>query len=294
MRKEFKTTIIQNASFLPTEGGRVQSADLLEVLKHKGLDEVLGAVQEKICVVESGQSCVVQAGDWFYYKLRDRANDGPGWISDSLTDWHYGEMADRVSVPAVEESTYWLDPRGSIRFRYRESDQKFIINPFQALPSLTDEAEGFSKWNSQFERLLADPTVPLPGYFSDISIPGLRRHILDRSLVLLNKLGYAQLTAVPTWFHTALLYEHLGFCFTDQKDKESIEEIKYELLEKRKLDRVSASWQLMRQFWAEIVEQRGEEPEKMITSGFILRNTAGQLITYPLRPERNVWMYRWT
>lgn len=267
--------------------------DVKEIVLDSVLEDVLAHTGSKIQFDRTSTAAQASIDHWFYYKLRDRHADGPGWQTDRLTDWSYDKQVDVVEVPAVEESTYWLDPRGCLSQRYETADRNFIVNPFEVLPEGTNIQE-YIEWNQRYERLIHDPLIPFPGYFSDMTIPGLRRLILDRSLRILGDLGYAQLTAVPTWFHIAKMYEHLGFQYSFEEDKNRIEIITEALAQSGVKNRVEMSWVVMRQFWAQGLEQQlGIEPEEVIKKGKVLRDNQGRLLTYPLTPERNLWMYRW-
>lgn len=258
----------------------------------KRVEDVVIHTGDRVYFEQDDQAVQVKVGNWFSYKLRDRSQDGPGWQSDRLTDWPYDKEVDKTDVPSVEESTYWLDPRGCLSRKYSPEEQKFITNPFEALPDEQSARSELIDWNVRWERLIQDPEIPFPGYFSDRTIPGLRRQILERSLSVLDELGYAQLTAVPTWFHVAEMYKHLGFKYTHLDDEEKVGQLRDILPHRTARDRIVSSWTVVRQFWAEIAEKRGIEPELLIRSGKILRDQKGDLLTYPLTPERNLWMYK--
>jgi hypothetical protein len=258
----------------------------------KRVEEVVRHTGDRVYFEQDDQAVQVKIGNWFSYKLRDRSQDGPGWQAGRLTEWPYDKEVDKVVVPSVEESTYWLDPRGCLSRKYSPEEQSFITNPFEALPDEQSSRSELINWNVQWERLIQDSEVPFPGYFSDRTIPGLRRQILERSIGVLGELGYAQLTAVPTWFHVAEMYKHLGFKYTFDEDEERVGQLRERLPHRTIRDRVVSSWTVMRQFWAEVAEKQGIEPEILIRSGKILRDQKGELLTYPLTPERNLWMYK--
>lgn len=258
----------------------------------KRVEDIVRHTRDRVYFEQDDSAVQVKVGNWFSYKLRDRSHDGPGWQADRLTDWPYDHEVDKTDVSSVEESTYWLDPRGCLSRRYTPDEQKFITNPFEVLPGDNASRSDLINWNTLWERLIQDPEIPFPGYFSDRTIPGLRRQILDRSLEVLDELGYAQLTAVPTWFHVAEMYKHLGFKYTHAQDEETVGQLRERLPHRTVRDRIVSSWTVMRQFWAEAVQKQGIEPEILIKSGQILRDQKGDLLTYPLSPERNLWMYK--
>jgi hypothetical protein len=273
---------------------RVVISDIEKIVRGTELDQVLIATGSEIAFDQSSTAAQARVESWFYYKLRDRGLDGPGWQTDRLTNWAYDKEVDCTVVPSVEESTYWLDPRGCLSRRYEHVDREFIINPFEALPDENADVDQYIGWNNKWEELMTDHSLPYPGYFSDITIPGLRRQILERSLKVLGDLGYAQLTAVPTWFHIAKMYEHLGFEYNYNSDKEKMDQLSEALSQDGIENKVEKSWVLMRQFWAQQLEGKlGIEPEQLVSKGRILRDVEGRILTYPLTPERNLWMYRW-
>jgi len=56
--------------------------------------------------------------------------------------------------------------------------------------------------------------------------------------------------------------------------------------------RMKSSWLVMLQFWAQRVEELGEIPESLLKPNernFVFRDKNGNIITYPLSPERNLW-----
>ena len=77
------------------------------------------------------------------------------------------------------------------------------------------------------------------------------------------------------------------------RDEERIEKIRQRLpVGNDEVSRRKASWIVMLQFWAELAELSGFSPEGFrIDSKFILRDDNQKILTFPLSPERNLWMF---
>lgn len=248
-------------------------------------------------ILESDEVSVqikVVKGDliWFRYKLRDRRFDGPGWKTTPLTDWTYGGADDEFkSGRAMEESVYCLDPRFPLTDRFAEKQAQFIRNPFDELPYSDPTKENLDNWLKRWKELMASAEVPFPGYFCLKNIPGARKNIHAGATELLRRKGYDYLTAVPTWWHTADICKFLGFDFQYGCDKETINRLNGKLSLFWKSDKKRLSWIVMLQFWAELAEKAGFIPENFeINRDFILRDNHGKLTTFPLSPQRNLWM----
>lgn len=270
----------------------ISPQELKDVLWHPSIDLIVKETGSAVIFDkdEASAQLRIMRGDltWFRYKLRDRRFDGPGWSSTPLTDWQYDKPVDIFSLgSAVEESVYCLDPRYPLTDEFTEDQAEFIQNPFEALPFQGPTRDLLNGWLEQWHEVTALKTPSFPGYFCLKNIPGVRRHIHTAVASFIREKGYKWLTAVPTWWHTASICEHLGFWFLYRKDRERMNELG------RKLPtgtRSFSSWVVMLQFWAELAESAGFAPEDFnVNSEWILRDTAGNIITFPLSPERNLW-----
>ncbi|NTU46878.1 hypothetical protein HGA88_04605 [Candidatus Roizmanbacteria bacterium] len=217
---------------------------------------------------------------WFHYALRDRSKDG--------NKEGYNPQIDGIeNEGAVEESTYWLDPRESIYHHYPSEIASFIHNPFEALPFENPTKKALEDWIMLWNEIVQLKDPPHPGQYALQKIPGLRRNILENSLRVLREKNWQQLHAIPTWYHTQKLYNYLGYEYIHMADKARVE------MMQEKLSHVPEpydSWIVMLQFWAELAEQNGVHPENYVPNAYILRDQSNQIITYPLSPEKNLWM----
>lgn len=241
----------------------------------------------------SAQVKIVWKGNvWFKYKLRDRKYDGLGWEATPLTDWTYCGAHDEFTFGrAVEESVYCLDPRYPLADQFTEKQAIFIKNPFDELPYSNTIKEDLDEWLRRWKEIMAFMEVPFPGYFCLKNIPGVRKHIHSSVVELLRQKRYGYLTAVPTWWHTADICKFLGFIFQYDCDRETISRLNGALFLLSEPNKKKLSWIVMLQFWAELAEKAGFIPENFEIGGdFILRNNYDKLITFPLSPQRNLWM----
>ncbi|MBU1179323.1 hypothetical protein KJ885_00070, partial [Patescibacteria group bacterium] len=158
---------------------------------------------------------------WLRYKLRDRSFDGPNWQSSPLTDWNYGGPDDEFILgSALEESIYCLDPRYALESMFSESQAQFIANPFEELPYDCPDEEALLVWLTRWREVFALEKPPFPGYFYLKNISGVRRKIFEKAVRCLNQNGYRYFTAVPTWWHIACMYEHLGLKYQFKEDEQ--------------------------------------------------------------------------
>lgn len=228
---------------------------------------------------------------WLTLKLRDRQFDRPGrWFPTALTnEWGYNGPEDSIDGAAIETSKYWGDPRYPIGGFFPEEMSRFIENPFTALPHEAPTVENLLHWLNTWRDAIAHPQLPYPGQFSLYTVQGLNRYVFDQVKTLGKERGYTYITAMPTWYHVAKINEHFGFSYHDPKDAEAMRKLDDRLLE----DGHNASWIVMLQFWAELAEKSGVNPELYIDPHYILRDETGTILTYPLRPDHNLWqIYR--
>lgn len=275
---------------------RFDAEELLQgVVVCREVKEVLEATRSEVVLENDEVSSQVKISHcgrtWLRYKLRDRRFDGPGWSPSSLTDWSYGRADDEFSLgPAVEESIYCLDPRYPLSDRFEERLAQFIANPFEALPFSDPTRTNLDGWLGKWLRIFSEESPPFPGYFALRKITGARVAIHRNAVVFLYKKGYAYLTAVPTWWHTAKICNYLGFEYQYEKDRNQIEKLDRALLATDISERRKLSWIVMLQFWAELVESVGLMPENFSgVERFILRDASRKLILFPLSPQRNLW-----
>ncbi len=277
----------------PNFEGVLTAHDMGRIVITPALTEVYAAAGSTAIYKADEISAQITIGDWFKYKLRDRSSDGPGWKTSPLTDWHYDHPDDRFPLgSAVEESTYWLDPRYPITDVFADEAASFISNPFDALPYSDPTPEALQVWHGRWQEVVSHDQAVYPGFYSLKAIPELRRHILETSKDILKTKGYQYLTAIPTWFHTAKMYEHLGFSYIYESDAEAVAALSSRLPFTSRRERVESSWMVMRQFWAHLAETQGYVPEELAGDATILRDDTGNLLTYPLTMERNLWMYQ--
>ncbi len=236
---------------------------------------------------------------WMRYRLRDRSLDGPGWKRTALVDWDYNREVDRFTLGrCAEESVYCLDPRYPLTYRFSEAEASFIKNPFESLPFDNPNEVSLVEWLEQWRGIYvlgqyAPEYLPFPGYFCLQNIPGARNKIAVGVNRFLGAKGYQYISAVPTWWHTAnMLRKHFGFSYQDSRDEAKIELIQSRLhATNDDLGRRKASWIVMLAFWAELAETSGFSPEALgANPDFILRDDGGKILTFPLSPERNLWM----
>ena len=231
---------------------------------------------------------------WFEFKLRDRSHDGENWKPTPLCTWPNNHPDDAFSkVPAVEQSKYWQDPNYPLTLLYPEKTAKFIENPFDSLPFENPTLPILLEWQRTWDEVTQTTPCLYPGSFSLKKIPRFSNQIMENTLNLLQKTGYSYLTSVPTWFHVAQHNtSHFGFEYMYPDDQKKVEQIANLLPQNNSVERAQASWIVMLQFWNELMEQNNHQPEDYIDSRYILRDNDGQLITYPLRPERNLWLIK--
>lgn len=262
--------------------------------------EIFSATGSKILLEADEASAQIKllcdGEPWLRYKLRDRRFDGPGWRPTPLTDWHYGGAVDCFTLgAAVEESVYCLDPRYPLTDRFLPEVAAFIMNPFAHLPFEDADKEHLKNWLALWRKVVVSEDRPFPGYFRLRNIKAARKTIHENIVRLLRKRyaygdkRYTHLTAVPTWWHTTQTCEYLGFSFQYAEDRNALRLLNERLTGK---DRARSSWIVMLQFWAELAERNGFCPERdfAVERGTILRDDIGRLITFPLSPERNLWM----
>lgn len=270
---------------LPTE------EDMRYIISNPRVAEICRETGEQPLYESDQTAAQVTIGDWFLYKLRDRRQDGPLSSQTLLTQWSYKHPDDTCfDGPAIEESTYWLDPRTKITEKFNTEDARFIINPFKELPINDPSSRNLEEWLETWEKLMENPYLVYPGQYAFENIPGLRRQILDRSKDVLQQEGYKYLDAIPTWIHNAGQYEHLGFSFLYDRDRESVGRLAKSLPVEDRDSRIIISWIVVRQFWAALAQQQGLKPEEFVADDYILRDEDGALLLYPLTPERNLWM----
>jgi hypothetical protein len=257
----------------------------------------------RICYQEDQICCVCEVRDckgkrWFLYRLRDRRNDGPSFTRSPLTDWNYSGEFD---VPpsdglAVERSRYQGDPSFPLTNRFSPEVAEFIENPFEAL---IETKYGLNDWLNIWRLIFYGNDTVFPGQFSLVPFPSnISRKLFNLTVNLLRESGYNYLTSVPSWWHVALSNLRRGFTFYYEEDRKIFERLQENL---RSLGlsnqedlgiRMKSSWLVMLQFWAQRVEELGEIPESLLRPNernFVFRDKNGNIITYPLSPERNLW-----
>ncbi len=228
---------------------------------------------------------------WLYFKLRDRSSDGPSWNETPLTTWPYKHQDDCFNLgKAVEQSRYWGHPKKPLTDVFEPELATFIINPFDALPYNNPTRDNLETWLEEWLSVYHNPQSPFPGQFSLAKIPGLANYMLEATKVLLQQKGYDYLTSVPTWLHVALLNKSYGFKFMYPQDEKRVYQLLKKLPHRTVKERKEASWITMLQFWAQLAENVGLNPESIIDDpSFILRDEDGKILTYPLTPNRNLW-----
>jgi len=226
------------------------------------------------------------------YKLRDRRDDGIEWRQTELVDWHYGGPEDLPPKGrTIEESIYMLDPNFPLSDIFTPQEAVFISNPFAALPYHCPTEENLIKYFQQWCNIVTHDEVVYPRYFTRKNIPGLYHEIHERSTKLLKERGFNYLSAVPTWFHIAKLYEQLGFEYFDDNDAGQIKLLTDKVSYKTGHERRISSWIITLQYWAKLTESVGWDPEQ-IAGENVLRGKSGEILTFPLAPEHNLWMIK--
>lgn len=288
-----KETQGRHISEVKKQRGEAEEMALLfeKIIDYPGLRTIIAETDSIVHSDTDGQAykLSIKQGDieWFLYKLRKRDADGPGWKPGRLTDWDYSGLYDIFPHRAVEESTYWLDPREPLEVIFTREQARFIRNPFECLEECNSPRD-LEVWNTMFTSLFDHPSLPFPGFFAQKKIPGLRRYILDLSVSSLRAIQVTHLTAVPTWFHTSQLYEHLGFTYVYNEDALAMEQLIDGLKRFSKETKVQLSWRVMRQFWIEKARQYGLSFSSLVPNELV--DVQGATLLYPLTPERNIWM----
>lgn len=270
--------------------------ELRQRIWHPGIDAIFHATQSRIIQESDEVSAQIKLVNaervWFRYKLRDRRFDGPEWKGSPLTDWTYGGADDACALGrAVEESIYCLDPRYPLTGRFTKRQAQFITNPFEELPYSNPTKDALADWFQRWQEIVKCD-APYPGYFYLKNIPGIRRHVHETVSVLLKEKDYEYLTAVPTWWHTARICAHLGFVFQCKDDKAIIDKLNARLRFETTRQSVYSSWIVMLQFWVELANNAGfaipeDFPE---AESLVLRDERGCHLTFPLSPQRNLWL----
>lgn len=265
----------------------------------KELEDICAETKSEIILEEDDSSVQMKiacnGNIWFRYRLRDRSFDGPGWKATPLIDWDYDGKRDIFTLgPAIEESVYCLDPRFSVNDLFSDDISDFIKNPFEALPFGEPTREKLEGWLRKWKVVMDSENIIYPGYFFARNIPKTRKKILAGICKLLKASGYEYLTAVPTWWHVASMCEFLGFEYVFSDDKEKMEELGKMLSsfeDGSERGRRMVAWIVMLQFFAELCEKSGYLPESFdLKSEYILRSSDGGIITFPLAPNKNLWL----
>ncbi len=275
----------------------ISTDDLRKRIWCPAINEIFHATKSRVIAESDDVSVQIKLANadrvWLRYKLRDRRFDGPGWKGSPLTDWTYGGADDVFPFgSAVEESIYCLDPRYPLTDAFTARQAQFITNPFEELPYSNPTKDALSDWFRRWQEIVNKNNVPYPGYFYLNNIPGVRRYVHENITVLLKEKGYKYLTAVPTWWHTARICAHLGFVFQCEEDELVIDKLNTRLNFSTKEECARSSWIVMLQFWVELVCGAGfslseDFPEAV---SLVLRDERGAHLTFPLSPQRNLWL----
>ncbi len=273
--------------------------DFSIIFSNTGLDEFFPNSTFNWQFEEDPFACCLRIFDnknnlWFLYKLRDRIKDGPNWKPQPLTTWPYNSQTDIPLIGSIERSRYQGNPDYPLNSVFTSEEADFIKNPFEAIPFKNPSIENLSKWFSLWKRVVDNELIVFPGQFSSQPFPSEISHkIFQNTIDLLTKSGYKYLTSVPSYLHVVLANLKQGFKFQFTEDNEKINQIFERLtitnIEERKL----ASWLMVFQFWAELVISSNFTLSQFPNSEqYVLFDKNGKILTFPLRPERNLWMYR--
>ncbi|MEK7066695.1 MAG: hypothetical protein AAB965_03965 [Patescibacteria group bacterium] len=274
---------------------------MLEAIWSPELEAVFQNTKSQIIYEEDESSVqvrlVCEGVTWMKYRLRDRTLDGPGWKPTVLVDWDYSREVDRFTLGrCVEESVYCLDPRFPLTRVFSKKEADFIRNPFALMPFDEPTEENLRGWLRKWKKAYIIGDTPFPGYFSLRNIPGARGKIATGVSEFLKSKGYEYLSAVPTWWHIAnMLRYHFGFKYVNGEDESKMELLRMRLpiLGNDESARRRLSWVVMLQFWVSLVEASGFSPEGLgLNPSFILRDDDDKILTFPLSPERNLWMVK--
>jgi hypothetical protein len=294
---ERKTGLIERNFTLKAFKEIISQAGVVDFFRNKGNFEICYQ-EDQICCVCEVRDC--EGKRWFLYRLRDRRNDGPSFTRSPLTDWNYSGEFD---VPpsdglVVERSRYQGDPSFPLTNRFSQEVAEFIKNPFEALSKPEPEYD-LDKWLNTWRLVFYGNDTVFPGQFSLVPFPSnISKTLFNLTVKLLREGGYRYLTSIPTWWHVALSNLRQGFKFCYEEDKKIFEKLQENL---RSLGfsnqedlgiRMKSSWLVMLQFWAQRVKELGEIPESLLKPNeinFVFRDKNGNIITYPLSPERNLW-----
>lgn len=268
---------------------RLSKEEVFSIITMPEIEHICRERGEEPVLTHDQTAIEIKIGNWFYYKLRDRRFDGPQWKATKLTSWPYNQSCDIAPENSIEESTYWLNPAFGLEERFAAPVCDFIRDPFAALPFENPTRENLMRWSFLYSDVVSNIKFVYPGFFFIQNIPKLRATIFQRSKEVLKNAGYTHLSAVPTWFHTAGMYEHLGFTFQDATDQHQFEKLK-DALQQTFQHPIRQSWQVVYQFWAQLVEQSGYNPEKLGYPNPVVRDGDAHLLLYPLSPTHNVWM----
>lgn len=230
---------------------------------------------------------------WFFLKFRDRRQDGPEWQPSELNTWPNTNPDDVFTRgTAVEESTYWMDPAASIKQKRGQEYAKFVENPYDSLPRTDPTQKNLTEWLGRFRDVVNSQDNVFPGFYSFKTLPSsVREAIHHETTGLLQSAGFDYLTRVPTWFHVAKsdTQKH-GFRFTHEEDRSRFKQLSDQVKSVSPQDRVYSSWLVTLQFWNQLVEDQGGHPEHYVGGNNVFRDSSGNIITYPLSPQRNLWL----
>jgi hypothetical protein len=292
---ERKTGLIERNFTLEAFEEIITQAGVVDFFRNKGNFEFFYQEDQSCCLCEVRD---YEGKRWFLYRLRDRRNDGPSFTRSHLTDWNYSGQYD---VPpsdglAVERSRYQGDPSFPLTNEFSQKIAEFIKNPFEAL---IETKYDLNDWLNTWRLVFYGNGTVFPGQFSLVPFPSdISKKLFNLTAELLRICGYRYLTSVPSWWHVALSNLRQGFEFYYEEDKEIFKKLQENL---RSLGfsnqedlgrRRKSSWLVMLQFWAQKVEELGETPESFLKPNernFVFRDKNGNIITYPLSPERNLW-----
>ena len=235
---------------------------------------------------QSAQIEFINQRRWFLYRLRDRSFDGIGWRKTKLVEWDYNKPTDVKDEKGIEWSTYFGNPQSPLTDVFTEEEANFIENPLEALPFVNPNEENLLNWLRLYDAVVSKSEIP-PGGFFIRGVQDIFKRILKNTEYILAD-RYERLWSVPPWYHIAKLHEFCGFEYFNEEDEMIVRKI--ETMVPPYI--ITASWIVVLQFWNKLVEEQGGIPEDYVGNHLVLRDEDGSIITYPLTPERNLWMVK--
>ena len=228
----------------------------------------------------------------------------------------------------VEFSITSSDPAVALDKLLRQKSEKlwvnyadlfhFITDPFASLPFQNATEEGITQWYSKWwqviNRGLRGKAIPYPGQASQNGFSGFFKHTVAHSSEAIKNLGYTHLSGVPSWQYVWGLNLHNGFFpenasmhaeaehFFAAQAEISIPGFQEGVNYVGEIDEKSAvhSWMALLPFALMLYPKTANihlphgangtgEFNQVLTAAAKVYTTDNGIISYPLRPDKNLW-----